>query len=177
MLVPIDLTTSACQVVQVSPTHEAAASCDPRHGCPTTSQANVMLAIEKVGRIAWIQIHGFVTLKGCQRRACPFPKTSHIALTSQPGTVARHGSRYPLLEADIAAGEVSEEDLRIWSTAVGGLHGVVFRRRFLNAIVAEMPASVSKWPARSRVYPYPLTAEISSPGFSGACNFLVSTKL
>ena len=80
-----------------------------------------MLAIEKVGRVAWIQIHGFVTLKGCQRRACPFPKTSHVALTAQPSAVARYGRRYPLFEADIAAGEVSEEGLRVWSTAAGSL--------------------------------------------------------
>lgn len=48
-----------------------------------------------------------------------------------------------MLETNIAAGEVDEEGLRIWSTAVDRLGGADYRWRLFYTFIAKMPAAIS----------------------------------
>lgn len=97
---------------------------DTRDSRPASTETNIVLAIEEVGRIARIKVHGLESIMWRQRCASPFPKTPEIALSAQPVAVACYGCRMPVAKRDIAIVELDKELVRIKlgsrGTAVNG---------------------------------------------------------
>jgi len=61
-----------------------------------------------------------------QRRASPFPHTSHVALPTQFVAFLSHWHRMKVIEAYIAAFKVGKEQMRVQATL--GARGAILRR-------------------------------------------------
>ena len=106
-------------IVSLIPVDEALTSGDARNSRPASSEAYVVLAVEEVCRISWVEIHGFESLMSSQWRARPFPETSSVALSTQCLFVS-DCSGMPVAESDIETIKVNEEVCGIERGAIGG---------------------------------------------------------
>lgn len=68
-----------------------------------------MLAIEEIGRVSRVQVHGLESSVWRQWRAGPFPQASQIALSAEASTIPRDRGRVPMTKCDVAIGQVDEE--------------------------------------------------------------------
>lgn len=59
-------------IVALVPIDEALPARNTRHGRPTATEDDIVLAIVKVGRVRWVQRHGLEAGCFCQRRGGPF---------------------------------------------------------------------------------------------------------
>lgn len=71
-----------------------------------------MFPIEEIGRIARVQVHSLESWMWSDSCRCPLPQTTHVSLTVEIGA-SSHGSRVPVREADVCAGQVDEKIVRI----------------------------------------------------------------
>lgn len=83
---------------------------------PRTAENNIVLLVEKVGRVAWVERHGLEAVPLAQRRTGPLPHAAHPALPTEPVAVGCHGDGMPVLEANIGAVEFNEEIFVIFMT-------------------------------------------------------------
>ncbi len=74
--------TPHIRIVALVPIDKALPQRDARNGCPTAAQAHVVLAVEEVCRIPWVQVHGLETLVRRQRSARPFPQPAEVGLAA-----------------------------------------------------------------------------------------------
>lgn len=76
---------------------------------PRAAQHNVVLVVEEVGRVRWVEGHGAEAGVSAERRAGPFPDTAKFGAAGE-GVVALggDGGRVPAGEADVGAGEIGE---------------------------------------------------------------------
>lgn len=95
-------------VIALIPVDEALAPGNAWGCCPASSKTDVVLAIEEVGSKSGIEIHGLESLKGNQRCARPFPKTSGVTLTTKMAGIS-HWHGMPVLERNVPTIEVDEE--------------------------------------------------------------------
>lgn len=68
-----------------------------------------MLVVEKVGCVAWIEVHSLESFIRRQRCASPFPQAAEIALSTESVAVASNGRRMPVTESDIVVAELYKE--------------------------------------------------------------------
>ena len=101
-------------VVLLVPIDKGLPQGDARDSGPTATETNIVLAVEEVGGVARVQVHGFESIVGRQRRAGPFPKTSSVALSAEAIAMGRDGRRMPVAEGDITITELDEELLGVW---------------------------------------------------------------
>lgn len=95
------------RIVPLVPIDEALPSCNPRYSRPAPTEDDVVLPVEKVGRVARVQIHGLESRMwrdSCRR---PLPQAAHVSLTAEVA-VSSHGSGMPVGKADICASQVDE---------------------------------------------------------------------
>ena len=95
-------------IVSLIPIDVALPAGDTRNSRPASSEADIMLAVEEVGSISWVESHGFEPIVSSQRRARPFPETSSVALAAQRIFMS-DCSGMPIVESDIPTVKVDEE--------------------------------------------------------------------
>lgn len=95
-------------VVTLIPIDEALAASDARNRRPASSEADIVLAVEEVSSISWVESHRFKSIVISQRRARPFPETSSVTLAAQRIFMS-DCSGMPVVESDIPTVKVDEE--------------------------------------------------------------------
>lgn len=71
-----------------------------------------MFAVEKVGRVAGIQVHGLESVVCRERCTGPFPQSACIPLTSK-GAAVGDRLRAPSLEANRTVVKINKEIIRV----------------------------------------------------------------
>ena len=69
-------------IIALVPVDKALPQRDAGYGCPTAAQAHVVLVVEEVGRIPWVQVHGLETLVPSERSARPLPEPAEVGLAA-----------------------------------------------------------------------------------------------
>lgn len=78
-------------------------------GGPRTTEDDVVLLVEEVGRVQRVQRHGLEALVAAERRTRPLPDAAHLGLSSEDVAPRCHWHRVPVLEADVGIGKVEEQ--------------------------------------------------------------------
>lgn len=75
---------------------------------PRTTKDDIVLTVEEVRRVHGIQRHRLKAFMSPERRAGPFPDTTHLGLTRE--LVAPGGDWHwvPVAETDVGVGQVEE---------------------------------------------------------------------
>lgn len=138
-------------IVPLVPIDKGLSQGDARDGGPTPAQTDVVLVVEKVGRVPRVQLHGGKPLVGGEGRAGPFPEPADVGLAAEP-VVAGDGSRVEVAEGDVLGVRQRDEEVVrveivgvsvVWcSTAVRGSAASGERRVvwwcFLDTFVREV---------------------------------------
>ena len=106
-------------IVALIPIDKCLSPSDSGNSSPATSEANVVFAVKKVGRVAGIQVHGLESV--IWRKWCtgPFPQPAYICLASERAAVGDR-LRGPSLEANRTVVEIDKELIRVWGKAAIG---------------------------------------------------------
>lgn len=79
-LLQISHKSRACprvRIVPLIPVDEALPPSNARMCSPRAAQYNIVLLVEEIGRVSWVQRHGLETLMATEWRARPLPDTAN----------------------------------------------------------------------------------------------------
>lgn len=75
------------------------------------SLGSVLMLMVSLTCVSRVDVHRFEAIMRHQGRASPFPNTSHFTLTGQLVPIGRDRDRVPVIEANIATSEITENSL------------------------------------------------------------------
>lgn len=134
-------TSPRIRIVALVPIDKAATASNARVRRPRAAQHNVVLAVEKVGRVGRVQRHGLEPLVPGERRARPLPHAAHARLPGQRVAAGRDGLRVPRLEADVGTVKVNVQRRR-GAVAIdrggGGYQGWCFLHAVIDKMAEEL---------------------------------------
>ena len=132
------------RIVPLVPVDKSLPQSDTWDSCPATTETNIVLVVEEVRGISWVQVHCFEAIMGRQRCASPLPKPSKIALSTESFAITGHGRGMPVAKGNVAIVKLDEELVKVstgmFSTTADGCVRPMARWWCLfHSFVGQMP--------------------------------------
>ena len=110
-------------IIALVPIHKALPARDPRDSRPAPSQTDVVLAVEEICRVRWVQVHRLEAGETREVATGPFPEAAEGSLAGEGGAVG-DGGWVPVGEADVAVWVIEIDEVSMGvedgGVAVGG---------------------------------------------------------